>query len=167
MLVIYPLYWTAGCGGNEDGSIEVSNHCSNLTNYDRGTLANVVPDADLSAELIGFSGRLYAVVLCSWLITWYACMELKQEWIDILAMRRVYFLEYDHWKGRQEYWKKTLVPRSNGNKGKVEEVPQVSQRGKLFGRKEAKEEPDYLKSRDPWIPHPEQVSDPQGKFNQY
>ena len=54
-------------------------------------------------------GRLYGVVLCSWIITWYAIRVIGREWIDALALRRVYYLETDHWDDRKEDLSLTLL----------------------------------------------------------
>ena len=40
-------------------------------------------------------GRLYFIVFLFYIVMFYTFRELHQEWIHILAMRRVYYLEYD------------------------------------------------------------------------
>lgn len=158
-LILLPLYWTAGCSdlvSPDDAAFgKLQDHCTNLTNYDRTTLAHIVPEADItSTEVIGLSVRLYAVVFCSWIVTWYACCELKQEWVDILAMRRYYFLEADHWKDRQVDFEKTVM--SNSQQALFpDSAPRKRRRRRRLKKCHFNQEQDYVRDRDPWIPHPE------------
>lgn len=111
-----------GCGGNE----------YNLTNYERTTLANVPTiygtfSNSTDSSLPGGGGghassplrtvvhanhgilwRLYAVVFCFWIVAIHLCRLLHAEWVQILAMRRVYYLEYDIWGSRREELHKTI-----------------------------------------------------------
>ena len=158
--IILPLYWSAGCSGDETGTL--ADFCGNMTDYDYTTLSNIIIDEEPGEALVGLSGRLYAVVFCSWIVTAYACSELKQEWIDILAMRRHYFLEKDHWKGQANDLQRIENASQHGNSVPAtrQTVAKSSRRVHLPWRKKKAEEPDHLKNRDPWIPHPEMRDTP-------
>ena len=97
-------------------------HTSNLTDYQRLTLANIPaldpPPTDEFGDILksfflpvhdGLLARLYAVVICAWIVSWYALRELQYEWSEVLAMRRVYYLEADHWVDRNEELQETLL----------------------------------------------------------
>ncbi|KAL7557538.1 hypothetical protein ACA910_019251 [Epithemia clementina (nom. ined.)] len=94
---------------------------NNLTNYERTTIANVpsfVPDQ--GDELVPAGGgygvyhqnqtlvRLYAAVVTLWILTAYLLNLLKREWIELLALRRVYYLEANVWGERKQQLKETL-----------------------------------------------------------
>lgn len=52
-LILLPLYWTAGCAeldSQDDADASYREHCTNLTNYDRTTLANVCESRSLGIE---------------------------------------------------------------------------------------------------------------------
>jgi Late exocytosis, associated with Golgi transport len=138
-LILLPLYWTAiYCSGADGNNLDTTSmSCSNLTDYDRTTLASIVPEASNGQfKLAELSLRLYAAVLCSWIVTCYACVELRQEWRDILAMRRFHYLERDHWRSQ------------NQEENDVRSIR--PQQGSTDGN-----ESNYLHDRDPWIPNPE------------
>jgi len=188
MLVLLPLYWSAACSGMEG---ELGGHCANMTNYDQTTMANIIIETEIGYGMIGRSARLYVVVFCSWIVTWYACHELKQEWVDILAMRRYYFLERDHWKRQRDNLtrmrtdslhrpasrNRDIVPqavsappspaaallKSAGLSTLTSATIGKATKGlsKLALWKQKKnQEPDYMRNREPWIPHPEQNDTP-------
>jgi hypothetical protein len=152
MCVALPLYFTVQCSrlGGDEGEPDCLESNYNLTDYQRLTLANV-PTLDplrsydfkglfLSLFLPDHNGilaRLYAVVFCSWLVTWYAMQQLEIEWSEVLAMRRVYYLEADHWGDRNEELKETLFAEDASRK-----------------KHEALDE--HMIRREPWVPHPEQ-----------
>ena len=119
---------------NETGSTTTwqedacASQAHNLTGYERTTIANVpsfLPDE--ANELILQSPdeqdeegatpynqnwtllRLYAAVFGFWIITSYLLNLLKREWIEILALRRVYYLEANVWGERKEQLKETLL----------------------------------------------------------
>jgi hypothetical protein len=52
---------------------------------------------------------MFGIAFITWIITGYACYALRQEWIELLAMRRVYYLEDDVWGERKEELKETLL----------------------------------------------------------
>ena len=107
--IILPAYTSGQCHirgfANEEGMVEgCASLVANVTNYERTTIANVPSLTDvvdskesLFATQNGTLGRLYAVTIVMWIITAYFLYCLKDEWIQILAMRRVYYLESDIW----------------------------------------------------------------------
>ena len=54
---------------------------------------------------------------------------MVREWIDNLALRRVFYLEYDHWKERQEELELVFSLTSDQD--------------------------EFQETRPPWLPHPE------------
>jgi len=91
-----------------------------LYTFNRTTLANIPPlhennhnittedllapatffeklNVNLSAE-IPTQFRLYLIVICSWVVTYFLCIEIKKEWKDNLALRRKYYFEADYFK---------------------------------------------------------------------
>lgn len=136
--IILPLNLSARCFGDKTNQFS---YCLddnyNLTNYERTTLANIPSLETIDKESIlprDVLWRLYIIVLCSWFITFFACISIKREWIDILAIRRVYYLEEDVWQKRKEELDSTLL-------SKIDDIEDVD---------------DVLIDREPWIPHPEQ-----------
>jgi hypothetical protein len=145
--IALPIYKTSRCFQNPFGEpTDLAFNCTdssqyNLTKYDQLTLANIPPVNEAEAfdgSKTGVYLRLYVIVLCSYLVCWYTSYEMYKEWIDLLAMRRVYYLEYDHWKGRREELKETM------------------------NSVESPDSPDdpHLHHREVWIPHPEQRDTP-------
>lgn len=112
-----PIYLSAQCYSG--GEVEQAAHCStnsyNLTNYQRTTLANVPaitntnPTHTIGNKHGGILWRLYAIVFCFWIVALRLCHLLHAEWVQLLAMRRVYYLEYDVWGQRREELKQTLL----------------------------------------------------------
>ncbi|CAB9496984.1 expressed unknown protein [Seminavis robusta] len=148
-VIALPLYVTSRCFHNPfQNTTELSLNCTdedtyNLTSYDRLTLTNVPPVNEATAfeaSQVGVYVRLYIIVLCSYVVCWFTCYELHKEWIDLLAMRRVYYLEYDHWQGRREELKATMA-----------DVDQS---------KHHNSQNPHLHEREVWIPHPEQRDTP-------
>lgn len=152
VLIVLPVYQTAQCsvvGGDLDLPKCIQ---QNFTAYQRLTIENVAYDLLEEDESITdfyrfftgkFLARLYTVVVVSWIISGYTCVLLEREWRDILAMRRVYYLEADHWSDRNAELQETLLR---------EERETLD--GSMNREKEA--EKNYAKTRDPWIHHPEQ-----------
>lgn len=161
--IILPAYTSGQCHrrahADEDGAVDgCATKAYNVTNYERTTIANVpsLPDVLDSKETLfvthnGTLGRLYAVTLVMWIVTAYFLYCLKDEWIQILAMRRVYYLESDIWEERCEELRETLLH---------EEIQKRERKKKTHftfeETKKIKEEERHLIDRDPWIPHPEQ-----------
>jgi hypothetical protein len=152
LFVVLPLYATAQCsilsGDLNTQDCQPSNY--NLTDYQQLTLANVptlttdrtnnFQGVFLSFFLADHEGnlaRLYAAVFVSWIITWYTKHQLTLEWADVLAMRRVYYLEADHWGDRREELTQTMLDEENV-------------------RIHHKEQDIHMTRRHPWIVHPEQ-----------
>ena len=86
----------------------------NLTNYERITIYNVPtiylqnPKNTIFTPNDGILWRLYSIVFCFWIVVAYLCHLLHTEYIEILAMRRVYFFEQDIWESRRHELKQTL-----------------------------------------------------------
>jgi hypothetical protein len=152
LFIVLPLYATAQCsrlsGDLDTEDCRLPNY--NLTDYQRLTLANVPTltiqrTNDFQGVFFSFFlpdhegnlARLYAAVFVSWIITWYTMHQLTLEWADVLAMRRVYYLEADHWGDRRDELTQTLLEEENT-------------------RIHHKKEDIHMTRRDPWIPHPEQ-----------
>ena len=116
LLLALPVYLSAQCYTKEDESgAGCGTNEYNLTNYERTTLANVpvVDHANWKESVVtpqdGILWRLYLITGCFWVFAAYLCHQLKQEWVQILAMRRVYYLEYDIWGARRQELKQTLM----------------------------------------------------------
>lgn len=149
--IVLPINLTGYCGYQENEDAESAECFSflqgesrpNITNYDWTTLANI-PDLSESEDMLDHIftlgnrgatlGRLYGIVLCTWIIAYYACKSMRNEWEIMLALRRVYYLEKDHWSERRKELENSL----------------------LLSKEEDDEEEKLLLKRDPWIPHPEQ-----------
>lgn len=120
--------------------VQCNGHSYNLTTYERTTLLNI-PSLNFNSQTFlnrndsALLGRLYAVVFCFWIVYFYACYQLRKEWVEILAMRRVYYLEFDHWADRKEELMATLLSAEMDDDYENEE---------------------RLNHREPWIQHPEQ-----------
>ena len=148
-----PIYFYSRCSDVPLGDIVTDKYnCTTidanytLTSYSRFTLGNI-PDLGNDIFTKNYhmaSFRIYVVVLTSWLVLWFACFELFHEWIDVLAIRRVYYHEMDMWKERKRQFKETMM--LNHDKGRYNES------GTL-------ENPN-LYDREAWIPHPEQRDTP-------
>jgi len=162
--LILPMNITARCwdeqqSGNFDypGCVSGGNKTIHLTNYDRTTLANIPAleegsDTRWAVSFGSLIGRMYGIAFCTWIITIYACYVLRNEWIELLAMRRAYYLESDVWDSRKDELKETLLKDDDSVE---EQAPSPLNRDQQHkkksgsGRKEARKRP-------PWIPHPEQ-----------
>lgn len=145
--IILPLNMTA-C------SDDIPNCNANLTNYGRTTIANVnynltdPVNPATAASVFSHTNaqsflsnifwtdyghtqllRLYAISLCTWYITYFALKSIKKEWVQNLVLRRVYYLEADHYGKR----KAELSHLSSNAPGKEDKNGDI----------------------EPWIPHPE------------
>mmetsp|Transcript_8864 Transcript_8864/g.18772 ORF Transcript_8864/g.18772 Transcript_8864/m.18772 type:complete len:991 (+) Transcript_8864:58-3030(+) len=127
-------------------------------------------------------GRLYGIVLCSWIITWYAIRIIGREWIDSLALRRVYYLENDHWEDRKDELSETLLRDDEDSDSDSDDEADggcccssksaaTVAKAQRRRRRRANNRPGaagrgrggttsgpgrHHHRRDPWIPHPEQ-----------
>ena len=165
----------------------------NLTNYEMTTIENIpilaISD-DLEEEYTwwnsifgatfkifgsnygSFLGRLYAIVLVSWITTFYCLHVLKKEWIDVLGLRRIYYLEGRHWENRVDELRDTMLLYENLDDEEEDEEEDL-QPGALRNRRrinkgikkknsmkeikrKKKKKHNALDDRPPWIPHPEQ-----------
>lgn len=150
LCILLPLYATAGCATTPQWKGCAGTN-GTFTDYERLTLANI-PSVftPTSGKLTGtpdvtsVRARLFTVVLVFWTLALYTCWQLRQEWREILAMRRVYYLEHDVWGARQEELNETLFYKST----------QKSNTNDPNSTCYDQDEP-HLIHRDPWIPHPE------------
>jgi hypothetical protein len=161
--IILPAYTSGQCHRgslvDEDNIVRgCATTAYNVTNYERTTIANVPSILDVDDVKVGFIstngilGRLYAVNLVVWIVTAYFCYCLKYEWIEILAMRRVYYLERDLWDERRSELRNTLLHSEAKERDRKRQTHfTFEQTGK-----HKEEEEKHLVDRDPWIPHPEQ-----------
>lgn len=178
--LLLPLYYTAKCHGNEGEIAACSPDTYNVTNYERTTISNV-PAATRQSRSSGVNdgllARLYMTAICFATIVLSTLHFLRREWVEILAMRRVYYLEKDIWAERRnelknslfydEAVKETEAKRQHFSFEEAHQQQQQQQQQsgvpamntikrapmdieKSIGRRE------YLENRDPWIPHPEQ-----------
>ncbi|KAL3911206.1 MAG: hypothetical protein SGARI_001753, partial [Bacillariaceae sp.] len=129
LFVLMPLYKTAGCDPQTLG-LETCLNQQNLTDFEQLTIANVPPYSfspllnGTTAIVIngtytvivgqrenplagllwvpGLTGRYAAPTVIMVIITIYSCYLLWHEWIECLALRRVYFLESNYFMERIE-----------------------------------------------------------------
>jgi len=122
-----------------------------FTSYSRFTIANVpdMHDSFFNSEYHIQAFRLYCVVFASWFMAWYVCFELFHEWIDLLAIRRVYYLENDVWGGRKAELEETMLYQTTN-----------ADNGRPLSKKERMAKEPYIYLRENWIPHPEQRDTP-------
>ena len=145
LTIVLPVFYTSECVLLEDGfpSSECISTQSNLTDYQRLTLSSIpklTPSEenesfvwfDFQEKEMEYFVRMYAVVFCSWIVTFYTLYQLKMEWVDLLAIRRVYYLEADHYGDRAEE-----LERIENDAKDTEEDPLIAK-------------------RSVWVPHPEQ-----------
>ena len=105
----------------------------NLTNYERITIYNVPtiylqnPKNTIFTPNDGILWRLYSIVFCFWMVVTYLCRLLHTEYIEILAMRRVYFLEQDIWESRRQELKQTLLYEEIAQKKRQQLLQQEQQ----------------------------------------
>jgi hypothetical protein len=153
---ILPMNLTARCydeqqkGNNKYPGCE-SGGQHNLTNYDRTTLANI-PALEEGVTFGSLVGRMYGIALCTWVITMYACYLVRIEWIELLAMRRAYYLEANVWEDRKDELRETLLKDDDSED---EQAPSPLNRNNRDIKRSSTGEGRKGK-RPPWIPHPEQ-----------
>lgn len=158
---------------------ESSNY--NLTDFERTTLANIpsleYPEEEGVSEnwlysWIGYSlpgfgrkynsflGRLYAVVAFSWILVGYTLNLMGREWVDALALRRVYYLEGMHWENRVDELNRTVLNNDfdddSDDDQKAGSIARRRLANKPNRRRKKKKKKGAESQRDPWIPHPEQ-----------
>lgn len=140
---------------------------ADLTDYGRTTIANVVygmseggtaeqSEVQISVLTKFFTEqtmpspqllRLYVISICTWYITYFALKNIKRDWRENLVLRRVYYLEADHYGNRQSELERTAQTERDGGSGG--EPNECADDGTDLNNNGGKS------SRDPWIPHPE------------
>lgn len=65
-----------------------------LTNYGRTTIANIFNNNNITDPALL---RLYVIAFCTWYITYFALRNIERDWKENLVLRRVYYLESDHY----------------------------------------------------------------------
>ncbi|GAX28816.1 hypothetical protein FisN_35Lh018 [Fistulifera solaris] len=153
LCILLPLYATAGCADAPQWKGCAGTN-GTFTDYERLTMANIpsVFTPTYSTKTTGtpdvtsVRARLFTVVLVFWMLVIYTCWQLRQEWREILAMRRVYYLEHDVWGARQEELKETLLYKS---------IEPIHHRSNKSSSTHCDQDEPHLIHRDPWIPHPE------------
>jgi hypothetical protein len=100
--------------------------------------------------------RLYAISICTWFITYYTLKSVQREWRENLVLRRVYYLEADHYGNRQSELDKTIYnPHADDTDDESEDSDgDISSRRAINKGQQPKRRAKY-KRRQPWIPHPE------------
>jgi len=180
-LVLLPMYWTSDCydnvpTGGDNWRVACGGDVYNLTNYERTTLANVpstaVNEDGSTVEDYGetFSRRaqirLYFCTIAFGILQIYMIRLLKKEWIEILAMRRVYYLESNVWENRQS----ELNEIRDAAADEQAEYQEKIQSERLLFSSRLHEDEELMDSkrrqyvhdemrrrvREPWIPDPEQ-----------
>lgn len=175
--LLLPLYLSAPCisvsssssNNNNESNKELLLYECNATllnvqtnNFRHTTLSHVpdvMPETLIHATAIYM--RLYTVVAVLWVITLYAFVLLKQEWADLLALRRIYFLE------RRPYsteWRQRLLKQAssinissslslNGNSSHHSTTTMIEDDDDEL---QQQQQQHVSPRRPPWIPHPEQ-----------
>mmetsp|Transcript_13295 Transcript_13295/g.38291 ORF Transcript_13295/g.38291 Transcript_13295/m.38291 type:complete len:1346 (+) Transcript_13295:296-4333(+) len=104
MAFILPINLSVQCKSSVVGST-ACNSLRNLTDFEQTTLANLPSLEMITAETFVASSivaRFYAIVAFAYVIYIYTAMLLWREWVDLLALRRVFYLEYNHWDERRK-----------------------------------------------------------------
>jgi len=155
MFMLLPLYYSTKCDPIQLGLQTCLNQL-NLTDFEQTTISNV-PQFDFNPLLNsttavvinetytfiieprdpyktrlwvpGLTGRFVAPVLVVAIITFYACYLLWYEWVECIALRRVYYLESDYFMER------------------IEELDSL--------KSNTYPEDNFQKIRPPYLPHPE------------
>lgn len=171
VVLLLPIFFTSQCYNGHGGELVSGNSTTNETvcesaaysNYIRTTIANIPGMSQSSSDKdYGILERLYITAFVFWVVVGYTLHLLNQEWIQILAMRRVYYLEYDVWGERRRELKETLLFDYNKKQHRPKRgfsfdsrSGSESVRPNRSRRDTATLEP-HLVNREPWIPHPEQ-----------
>ena len=168
IVIILPLNLTAHEG---DGVGNVT-----LTNYGRTTIANIFNNNNITDPALL---RLYVIAFCTWYITYFALRNIERDWKENLVLRRVYYLESDHYGSRQIELTKTLYnplvdddeeeeeeegeeDDGGGNAGAASSLQSMKNKKwedvdpKKKNTKDKKKKSKKKKHRNPWIPNPEQ-----------
>lgn len=173
LVFLLPNYISAQCYRLSEEEAQGLPQCAssvyNLTNYEQTTIANIPTlqgeslwDTIVTPTHNTILARLYVVVICFSVVSLYMLYQLYHEWITVLALRRVYYLESDVWGDRRNELHSTLLYEETRKDSKRKHQAYVSQENNdkripnapIISPKNAKE--PHLTDRDPWIPHPEQ-----------
>eukprot|EP00985_Skeletonema_marinoi_P030547 scaffold32567_cov143-Skeletonema_marinoi.AAC.7 len=174
--IILPLNLTS-CGADDDDitnevckfrtSYSGENTTTPLTNYGRTTIANIPFSAEGDSWMISLSKifekdfwntnkpfqdmmRLYVISVCTWFICYFALKNIKKEWSENLVLRRVYYLEADHYGKRQTELDKTIyLPRQEDSDEDSDDEMDIKKR-RAINKKGGKS--SKYKRRQPWIP---------------
>ena len=162
--VVMPINMTARCGIDDETSsysCDPNFAGKNITDYEMTTIENLI-NLDMfygqtdqntlegnwydyfvggntkvwRSTTTAFFGRLYGVVVVSWILVCYTLHRLKKEWAGALALRRIYYLEKKHWHRREKELNETLY---------IDHMEESSDDDRLD-----------CPERPIWIPHPEQ-----------
>lgn len=149
---------------------ETDKSITTLTNYGRTTIANIPFDVNgnstwiISLDKHFFTKefwensklqdmlRLYAIALCTWIIYYFALKNVKKEWSENLVLRRVYYLEADHYGKRQTELDKTIYLPRNEDSDDSDDEMDIKKRRAI--NKKGRKSKSY-KERQPWIPDAE------------
>jgi Late exocytosis, associated with Golgi transport len=128
--LLLPLYTSAPClpdflASNKYMSLYECN--ATLTTFRQTTLSHVPdlqPDFTPNARAAILS-RMYVVVLAFWIVTLYAFYLLRQEWVELLALRRIHYLESTRGGEKQssQEWTRRLA---YGGRRRQQPLPQPS-----------------------------------------
>lgn len=114
--LVLPVNFTANCLSEayEDIDDFGCENITQLTTFEKTTMANIPqliysnstwysPDLfrDAFGDSTGITMRMLTTMLVCFAIYAYTCVLIWEEWIQNLALRRVYFLEYDHYEHRK------------------------------------------------------------------
>ena len=145
--------------------VNTTNTTSNNSTTFGGKLSGSLWVGAWNRSILAFSGkaapylwRLYGVVFVSWIFVVYLMRLVEHEWVDALALRRVYYLESDHWHNRLTELSETCldfdVEDSDEEGDEAMAKRRLINKGDVGGSKGKISRPN--RKRDPWIPHPEQ-----------
>jgi hypothetical protein len=160
--IVLPLNLSAGCSDRDYPPPScTANNLTNLTNYQQTTLAYIPSLEEWDYDKSGYdqiSYRFYAIVAVAWIIQVYTCFLLWHEWVENLALRRVFYLEHDHWESRME--ELDLVDqlrRRQDEEVKQEDDDDERQMTTRNNQRDNNDNDDDedIHVRPPWIPHPE------------
>ena len=97
--------------------------------------------------------RLYAIAFCTWYITYFALKNLKRDWRENLVLRRVYYLEADHYGNRQSELDRTVFSQQHQGAGEETNADQLCEQKNE--NKRTVDKRSMTKDREPWLPHSE------------
>lgn len=162
--IILPLNLTSSCDTSQ--GLDCSEN-TKLTNYGQTTIANIFNHNNITDPALL---RLYVIAICTWYIAYYVLKNVERDWKENLVLRRVYYLESDHYGNRQIELGKTLYSPINNEVGggddmeidglmsttELEEgMNKSSGLHKRVGSS-ATTQKEHKKHRNPWIPNPDQ-----------